>query len=595
VDKNGNQIREGFPDYFVKTDFSRQVSSCEPVTLGWDLVRETSAGRVKLGEVTTKSAQDAGFLHEYGWDIATKTQAEPLPIPQPRSLVVKTQTRLEIPTPDKLFSNAVWEISQADKIYQTRSKEPLDRARIAALDDLSSNPLLVTQTKIPTIVNERVELRDRYQICTPAKDLAAVERSLQGDGKRASIPYTLYTADTNPHPNYRAEYQRGYSVLLVDPQAIKQGRSKADPLISRLAKLLSPQLQQPLDLEAYQRELAAARVVRPIVGKNLQDLGVWLRNAGGVEIAPQIEIDKLQPLPVEIAAIGAEAKARFHAKVGTSANRQHTVFYFGAEYLRDRFVNNMGESPVKIDCSAPQTRAGKVYAAVVPTADLESYMREHYRHYSYNYDERGAAINKVLSTYSTQNLANLPARATLDVAMGFAANKYIGKSLLSQPSRVELYTEAYGENANTSKYESTDTVLVTGNRFDGKTVIRQNLEPFFHQEYLPLLKAARKSGATIVFGDGNAVDALTRKYLSAAGYTVLEHPCGYNEAVPQEQAGERQQELNSLAEPLPWRIASGSSLSAKDTSKPTQSETLAQIPIHLPTVENKPQSSALTQ
>jgi hypothetical protein len=298
---------------------------------------------------------------------------------------------------------------------------------------LSSNPLLVTRTHIPTIANEQIELQERYQIAVPAVDVAAVERFLQGDAKNATIPYQLYNADTQPHPRYQAEYQRGYSVFLVDPTALKQSsRSKTDPLIQRIKKLLAPGTKDPLDTEAYRRELQAASIVRPVVGKSLQNLGSWLRETDGMDAPASIDIDNLQPLPYEIAPIGAEAKARFHARVGVTADKAHTVFYFGAEYLRERFITNLGDAPVAVDTSSSKTRTGKIYAAIVPTEDLNSYMREHYRYYSYNYDEEGQAINKVLSTYGATNLEKLPARATIDVAMGFAANKYIGKSLLDQ-------------------------------------------------------------------------------------------------------------------------------------------------------------------
>ncbi len=155
--------------------------------------------------------------------------------------------------------------------------------------------------------------------------------------------------------------------------------------------------------------------------------------------------------------------------------------------------------------------------------------------------------------YNVNKLDALPARAATDISMGFAANKYIGKSLLNSPSRTDLYQDGYAENANTDRYQTSDVVMVSGNRFDGKSVIRSTLEPFFDQNYLPLLKAARQAKATIVFGDGNSVDALAKNYLEQSGYTVLEHPHGYNEAVPQERANERQQELAGVIARSPFQ------------------------------------------
>jgi hypothetical protein len=130
-------------------------------------------------------------------------------------------------------------------------------------------------------------------------------------------------------------------------------------------------------------------------------------------------------------------------------------------------------------------------------------LKEDRNQYSYNCDADGQKINPILSTYNVNKLDALPARAATDISMGFAANKYIGKSLLTSPSRTDLYQDGYAENANTDRYQAGDVVMVSGNRFDGKSVIRSTLEPFFDQNYLPLLKAARQAKATIVFGDGN--------------------------------------------------------------------------------------------
>jgi hypothetical protein len=51
----------------------------------------------------------------------------------------------------------------------------------------------------------------------------------------------------------------------------------------------------------------------------------------------------------------------------------------------------------------------------------------------------------------------------------------------------------------------------------------------------------------------NSVDALVKNYLEQSGYTVLEHPHGYNEAVPQERANERKQELAGVIARSPFQ------------------------------------------
>ena len=73
----------------------------------------------------------------------------------------------------------------------------------------------------------------------------------------------------------------------------------------------------------------------------------------------------------------------------------------------------------------------------------------------------------------------------------------------------------------------------------------------FQAEYLPLLKSARKAGATIVVGNGNSVDALVKTYLSDSGYAILEHPSGYAEAVPPDRALERQAVLQQMVARTP--------------------------------------------
>jgi hypothetical protein len=308
-----------------------------------------------------------------------------------------------------------------------------------------------------------------------------------------------------------------------------------------------------------------------------------------VATAPQIDIDKLAKLPKSLAGVGAEARVRFHARAGLSEDKQHTVFYFGSEYLRDRFVTNMGNAPLSIDCPSQRVRQGTIYVAVISTEDIDSYLKEHHRSHSYNCDERGQTLNPILSTYNVNKLDTLPTRAATDISMGFAANKYIGKSLLNSPSRTDVYQDAYRENANTDRYQAGDVVMVTGNRFDGNSVIRSTLEPFFEQNYLPLLKAARQAKATIVFGNGNSVDALTKQYLTQSGYTILEHPHGYNEAVPAERAIDRQQTLVRVASALPNRLIDRSPLPTE--TPPVAEPQELRIPVNIKQ-EQKPKSKS---
>ncbi|WP_373543979.1 hypothetical protein [Chamaesiphon sp.] len=559
-DRADKKVVDLYPNYFVKENFSRQVSQSASIVTGYTLQQNIEGTTVKLGDITTASAKQVGVLADLTHNSAREESV--LPIPILHSAMAKVQDRLQIDNPEKIYNSALWEVSTPGKLYSPALPlgedltAKIDVCRSKSLNDLSANPLLVTRTQQPVIVNSAVEFQEFYQISCPDEKVASVKAFLdlpQQNGK--NIPYRFHASGENPHPAYEPEYQRGYSVFLVEPEAVrKKGNNKADPLIARIKQLVDADTKQPLDPQAYHQQLQAAKVVRPIVAKNLQDLGGWLEDAGGFTTgATQIDIDNLTRLPYTLAGIGEEARARFHARTGLTEDKQHTVFYFGSEYLRDRFVSSMGNAPLPLDCPSQKSRLALIYAAVVPTTDLNSYLKEDRNQYSYNCDADGQKINPILSTYNVNKLGSLPARAATDISMGFAANKYIGKSLLNSPSRTDLYQDSYAENANTDRYQAGDVVMVSGNRFDGKSVIRSTIEPFFEQNYLPLLKAACQAKATIVFGDGNSVDALAKKYLSEAGYTVLEHPHGYNEAIPQEWADRRKQELAGVIAQSPFQ------------------------------------------
>jgi hypothetical protein len=467
---------------------------------------------------------------------------------------------LQIDNPETIYNSTLWEVSTPGKLYVPALPlgedftAKLNVYRSKSLNDLTTNPLLVTRTQQPVILNSAVEFQEFYQISCPDEQVASVKAVLelpQQNGK--NIPYRFHASGENPHPAYESEYQRGYSVFLVEPEAVrKQGNHKADPLIVKLKQLVEADIKQPLDPQTYEQQLQAAKVVRPIVAKNLQNLGGWLQDTGGGTIeAPQIDIDKLTRLPYALAGLGEEARARFHARAGLTPDRQHTIFYFGSEYLRDRFISNLGNAPLSLDCPSQQSRQAIVYAAVIPTTDLASYLQEERNHYSYNCDAQRQKINPILSTYNINKLGDLPARAAVDISMGFAANKYIGKSLLNSRSRTDLYQDSYGDNANPDNYQASDVVMLTGNRFDGKSVIRSTIEPFFEQNYRPLLTAAHQAKATIIFGNGNSIDALAKNYLEQSGYEVLKHPHGYNEAVPPQRTKQRQQELAGVITQTP--------------------------------------------
>ena len=285
------------------------------------------------------------------------------------------------------------------------------------------------------------------------------------------------------------------------------------------------------------------------------------------------------------------AKSRFGARTGVTEDGKYTVFSFGVDYLRQQFSHGLNDMPVNVDVRSQQCQR-PVYTAVIPTSELESYVREQYHRCSYNFDPNsGNTINPVLKTFNIDRLDKLPARASIDIAMGFSANKFIGKSIAEETTRVDLYADAFGQKANCSSYTADDVVMVTGNRFANKQIGREIMGKFFQSEYLPLLKSARKAGATILLGNGNSIDALAKKYLTDSGYTILDRPEGYCEAVPANRAAERQQQIKKIGQS---KVATSVEVEPKTSTRKSKLKAadVIKIPVEIE-IEESPSESAI--
>jgi hypothetical protein len=519
--------------YVAFNNIDRQIIKADPVTIGYELYQNIDGNRHKLGDITARSAITAQLTGDE----------------QISTISPNHHYRLDIPDPQKVMNAAVWKIQSESKLYEPTvyQREPSEtdtqnaNIRSQILNRLSSNSILMTEIKQPVIKNDGVDLKNFYQINLPVSAASEMKEYLN----KQKIPYQSYL-DT--HPAYIEEYRRGYEVLVVDPVELEQKKgSKVDKLDRFISKF-----GKPLEPDGYQQALSDARVVRPVIGQDLRKLGDWLSQADLVNTElPAIDVDKLGSVPLFLKGIQAEVRSRFGARMGVTEDGKHAVFSFGVDYLRQQLNHALGDTLTNVEYTSEQ-RQRPVYAAVIPTAELESYVREHYHQLSYNFDrETGSTINPVLKTFNVDRLDKLPARAAIDVAMGFSANKFIGKSLAEATTRTDLYVEAYGRAANSPSYTAEDVVMVTGNRFINKQIGREVMGKFFQAEYLPLLKSARKAGATIVVGNGNSIDALTKQYLSDSGYAILDHPSGYAEAVPQGRAVERQQQLKQTIEVTP--------------------------------------------
>ncbi|NJR31929.1 MAG: hypothetical protein HC778_02460 [Chamaesiphon sp. CSU_1_12] len=177
----GAKIADLYPNYFIKENFTRQVSPCEPLVTGYTLQQDLDGQKIKLGDITTGSAKKAGYLRDLTHDSIRAT--EPLPVPIVNSAIAKIQDRLQLSNPDRIYNSALWEVSTPGKVYEARSVEAdrLDTFRSTVLNDLSTNPLLVTRTQTPVIVNSAVKFQEFYQISCPDERVAAVRACLDVD------------------------------------------------------------------------------------------------------------------------------------------------------------------------------------------------------------------------------------------------------------------------------------------------------------------------------------------------------------------------------------------------------------------------------
>jgi hypothetical protein len=115
------------------------------------------------------------------------------------------------------------------------------------------------------------------------------------------------------------------------------------------------------------------------------------------------------------------------------------------------------------------------------------------------------------------------------VMMGFMANKYIGIPLGSKPSLTGLFRTSWKANANVREYDSTDKVMVSGNR-TGKDTSNELLARHFRIEYIPLIEAAISGNATLLFGDDGGIDRLVKNYLLDRGYSLNLNSAGIYQA-----------------------------------------------------------------
>ncbi|MGG6270526.1 A1S_2505 family phage non-structural protein [Leptolyngbya sp. AN03gr2] len=125
-------------------------------------------------------------------------------------------------------------------------------------------------------------------------------------------------------------------------------------------------------------------------------------------------------------------------------------------------------------------------------------------------------------------LADLPAlnpatarHMQKDVAMAEIATQFIGTSAapVHTPSSTRNYEMAWGDRANTGRYDAADIVMVSGSG-PWRSVSQTSIQQVFQTHYQPLLDQAIAAQAQFVVGNAAGTDQLVQQYLRSHGYRL---------------------------------------------------------------------------
>ena len=110
-----------------------------------------------------------------------------------------------------------------------------------------------------------------------------------------------------------------------------------------------------------------------------------------------------------------------------------------------------------------------------------------------------------------------------DIAMADLANQFIGKSCtsLDKPSSTREYEKAWGDNANTGVYSSSDIIMISGSGL-WRGVTQLIVDEMFKSHYIPLIdKAIEANVKGFVCGWANGIDSKVKEYLLNNGYSEI--------------------------------------------------------------------------
>jgi hypothetical protein len=300
--------------------------------------------------------------------------------------------------------------------------------------------------------------------------------------------------------------------LRVDPQKLTpQNKTR-----------ISKDLGKPIAQADYEAKLADIPITNKWTPIKLNKLKATLEQYPPSTKLPVLDFNKAQPIPFNLRSITSEVSTRFKGRAVSIDDS--IVFEFVNTRQRDTAIHHLG-LPLMADFPIEDGKTR--YFAVVEAGALSTYINDR----SVARLSIPSEVNKpnpILGYHATSDMTKLRPRSETDIMMGFRATKYIGIPLTSI-SITTKYRDAWGENANVTKYKSDDVVMITGNR-TGKDTSNELLAQHFRTQYLPLINAAVQAKSTIVFGSDGGIDMMLKDYLNRIGSDVQLNSAGFFEA-----------------------------------------------------------------
>jgi hypothetical protein len=394
-----------------------------------------------------------------------------------------------------------------DKLAKIRTAASNNLQRKA--DDYCFPKSFSSKLLVPRIDRNGFKEVEVLQLLVPINRLDRVENFLKDSEQ--NIKYAKLESGI---PATYEESRRGYTVLQVDPET----------LTPKNKEKLSKALGKPIPQSEYQNKLVSIPVMYERVPLKLHTLKKTLEQHPPSNSAPSLDLNKAESVPYKLRPVTEEVLTRFKGK-GMEIDGS-IAFEFSTSRQRDAAIHHLN-LPIAANLSGEDGK--NRYFAVVETGALQTYINDRAVLSQLNPNELDKN-NPIVSVYAeVKNLSSLSSRSQMDIMMGFQANKYIGIPLTEVKSMTKLFRDSWGVNANKIGYNSADKVMVTGNRSNASTS-NELLAQHFRTQYLPLIDAAVKAKATLLFGSDGGIDTLLKNHLIEIGYDLHLNSAGVFEA-----------------------------------------------------------------